>query len=299
MSRRARTTRVGLQPLPVGDEEIEAVAETIRSGWLTTGPKAALLEERWPSTWRPSTPSPLPPGPPHAPRAAGPRSGRRGRHDAVHVAGDGERDRALRRQAWRSSTCAPTTSISTSRCPRRGDRADEGRPARAPRGSALRPRPPPRTRSAAGGGRSHALGSRLPRPEDRVDLGGDLLQSLRHEERRRGGGRPRDDRRGQGGAGRGADPGDAPHPARDGSLYDQVAPGFRRTSATSSRRSRLALVQLDKLDRHAAMRARQFELYDEGLAARRDQPARARGARRARASPLHRPRRPRAGGRHA
>ena len=30
----------------VGDEEIEAVAETIRSGWLTTGPKAAELEAR-------------------------------------------------------------------------------------------------------------------------------------------------------------------------------------------------------------------------------------------------------------
>jgi dTDP-4-amino-4,6-dideoxygalactose transaminase len=37
---------VGFQPPAVGDEEIAAVAETIRSGWLTTGPKAAELERR-------------------------------------------------------------------------------------------------------------------------------------------------------------------------------------------------------------------------------------------------------------
>ena len=38
---------VGFQPPAVGEEEIAAVAETIRSGWLTTGPKAAELEERF------------------------------------------------------------------------------------------------------------------------------------------------------------------------------------------------------------------------------------------------------------
>ena len=41
-----RETMLGFQPPAVGEEEIEAVAETIRSGWLTTGPKAAELEER-------------------------------------------------------------------------------------------------------------------------------------------------------------------------------------------------------------------------------------------------------------
>src|SRR5215218_7635895 len=41
-----RSTFLGFQPPAVGEEEIEAVAETIRSGWLTTGPRAAELERR-------------------------------------------------------------------------------------------------------------------------------------------------------------------------------------------------------------------------------------------------------------
>src|SRR5215210_6790015 len=39
-----RATMLGFQPPAIGDEEIEAVAETLRSGWLTTGPKTAELE---------------------------------------------------------------------------------------------------------------------------------------------------------------------------------------------------------------------------------------------------------------
>jgi dTDP-4-amino-4,6-dideoxygalactose transaminase len=44
---RRRDTMLGFQPPAVGDEEIEAVAETIRSGWLTTGPRTAELERRF------------------------------------------------------------------------------------------------------------------------------------------------------------------------------------------------------------------------------------------------------------
>lgn len=44
--RTRRSTRLGFQPPAVGEEEIAAVAETLRSGWLTTGPCAARLEER-------------------------------------------------------------------------------------------------------------------------------------------------------------------------------------------------------------------------------------------------------------
>ena len=41
-----RETQLGFQPPAIGEEEIEAVADALRSGWLTTGPRAALLEER-------------------------------------------------------------------------------------------------------------------------------------------------------------------------------------------------------------------------------------------------------------
>jgi dTDP-4-amino-4,6-dideoxygalactose transaminase len=42
-----RTTFLSFQPPAVGEEEIQAVAETIRSGWLTSGPRAGELEERF------------------------------------------------------------------------------------------------------------------------------------------------------------------------------------------------------------------------------------------------------------
>jgi dTDP-4-amino-4,6-dideoxygalactose transaminase len=41
-----RKTPLGFQPPAIGDEEVAAVAETLRSGWLTTGPRAAELEKR-------------------------------------------------------------------------------------------------------------------------------------------------------------------------------------------------------------------------------------------------------------
>jgi dTDP-4-amino-4,6-dideoxygalactose transaminase len=42
-----RTSFLGFQPPAVGDEEIAAVADAIRSGWLTTGPRAEELERRF------------------------------------------------------------------------------------------------------------------------------------------------------------------------------------------------------------------------------------------------------------
>jgi dTDP-4-amino-4,6-dideoxygalactose transaminase len=44
-SRRAEP--LSFQPPAIGDEEVAAVAETLRSGWLTTGPRTAELERRF------------------------------------------------------------------------------------------------------------------------------------------------------------------------------------------------------------------------------------------------------------
>jgi dTDP-4-amino-4,6-dideoxygalactose transaminase len=43
-SRPVRDTFLSFQPPAVGEEEVAAVAETLRSGWLTSGPRAAELE---------------------------------------------------------------------------------------------------------------------------------------------------------------------------------------------------------------------------------------------------------------
>jgi dTDP-4-amino-4,6-dideoxygalactose transaminase len=50
----------------------------------------------------------------------------------------------------------------------------------------------------------------------------------------------------------------------DGSLYDIAVPGYKAN--LSDVLASIALVQLDKLERHRAIRERQFALYDEGVA---------------------------------
>src|SRR6184192_1946214 len=42
-----RASFLSFQPPAIGEEEVAAVAETLRSGWLTTGPRAAELERRF------------------------------------------------------------------------------------------------------------------------------------------------------------------------------------------------------------------------------------------------------------
>jgi dTDP-4-amino-4,6-dideoxygalactose transaminase len=46
-SRPRRSTFLSFQPPTIGEEEIAAVAETLRSGWLTSGPRSEELERRF------------------------------------------------------------------------------------------------------------------------------------------------------------------------------------------------------------------------------------------------------------
>jgi dTDP-4-amino-4,6-dideoxygalactose transaminase len=46
-TRARRETLLGFQPPAIGQEEIEAVTETLRTGWIATGPRAAEFEARF------------------------------------------------------------------------------------------------------------------------------------------------------------------------------------------------------------------------------------------------------------
>jgi dTDP-4-amino-4,6-dideoxygalactose transaminase len=47
LSSTRRSSFLSFQPPAIGEEEIAAVSETLRSGWLTTGPRTAELEQRF------------------------------------------------------------------------------------------------------------------------------------------------------------------------------------------------------------------------------------------------------------
>jgi dTDP-4-amino-4,6-dideoxygalactose transaminase len=263
MSRRARTTRLGFQPPAVGEEEIEAVAETIRSGWLTTGPRAALLEERMAEYLE-------------AEHVVALASGTAAMHLALVALGVGPGDEVVTTPiTW------PATANVVEHCGARpvfvDVRPDDLNidPARVPeavteRTKAILPvhlagQPcdldpllalgPPVVEDAA-----HALESRYRgRKVGAISTATCFsLYATKNVAAGEGGLVATDDsalaervremrltRRG------------------DGSRYDQVAPGFKAN--LSDVLAAIALVQLDKLELHTAVRRRQFELYDEGL----------------------------------
>jgi dTDP-4-amino-4,6-dideoxygalactose transaminase len=263
MSRRARTTRLGFQPPAVGEEEIEAVAETIRSGWLTTGPRAALLEE-WMAEYL------------EAEHVVALASGTAAMHLALVALGVGPGDEVVTTPiTW------PATANVVEHCGARpvfvDVRPDDLNidPLRVPeavteRTKAILPvhlagQPcdldpllalgPPVVEDAA-----HALESRYRgRKVGAISTATCFsLYATKNVAAGEGGLVATDDsalaervremrltRRG------------------DGSRYDQVAPGFKAN--LSDVLAAIALVQLDKLELHTAVRRRQFELYDEGL----------------------------------
>ena len=191
-----RSQRLGFQPPAIGEEEIAAVAETLRSGWLTTGPKAAELERRAAEVLE-------------AEHVLAVASGTAAMHLALVALGVGPGDEVIT-----SPITWPATAnvvVHTGATPvfadvRDGDlNIDPARVAElvTERTKAIMPvhlagQPcdleplwelgVPVIEDAA-----HAFESSVPRPQDRRALRRDVLLALRDEERRRGRGRARRD----------------------------------------------------------------------------------------------------------
>ena len=292
--RTRRSTKLGFQPPAIGEEEIAAVAETLRSGWLTTGPRAALLEERTAAYLE-------------AEHVLAVASGTAALHLALLALGVGPGDEVIT-----SPITWPATANVIEHCGatpvfcdvRDGDLNID--PALIPglvteRTKAIMP--------------VHLAGQ--PADLDPIlALGLPVVEDAAHAAESdiaaaRSAGSPtrrasRSTRRRTspparaGSSRRTATP--SPSAIRsmrltrrgDGSHYDQVSAGFKAN--LSDVLAAIALVQLDRIDAHTRIRERQFALYDDGLAGLDgDRAAGPRRARHACAAPVHRPDRRRAG----
>jgi dTDP-4-amino-4,6-dideoxygalactose transaminase len=255
---------LGFQPPAVGEEEIAAVAETLRSGWLTTGPRAAELERRMAEYLE-------------AEHVLALASGTAAIHLALVAIGVGPGDEVIT-----TSITWPATAnviVHTGATPVFVDVREEDLnidPARV---------------TEAVTERTKAI---LP-----VDLAGQpcdlepllavglpVVEDAAHAAESRYRGRKigsisdatcfslyatKNITSGEGGliATNRDDVAEAVQDLRvmrrgDGSLYDIAVPGYKAN--LSDVLASIALVQLDKIERHAAIRRRQFALYDEAVA---------------------------------
>ncbi len=262
--RTRRSTRLGFQPPAIGEEEIAAVVETLRSGWLTTGPRAALLEERM-ATYL------------EAEHVLALASGTAALHLALLALGVGPGDEVIT-----SPITWPATANVIEHCGATPIFCDVLEadlnidPGLIPalvteKTKAILP--------------VHLAGQ--PADLDPIlSLGLPVVEDAAHAAESRYRGRKvggisdaacfslyatKNIAAGEGGlvATNRADVADAIRNMRltrrgDGSLYDQVSPGFKAN--LSDVLAAIALVQLDRVEEHARIRERQFALYDEGLA---------------------------------
>jgi dTDP-4-amino-4,6-dideoxygalactose transaminase len=262
--RTRRSTRLGFQPPAVGEEEVAAVAETLRSGWLTTGPKAVLLEERMAAYLE-------------AEHVVAVASGTAAMHLALLALGVGPGDEVIT-----SPITWPATANVIEHCGarpvfcdvRRGDLTID--PALVPQLVTERTRAiMPVDLAGQPCDLDPLLGLGIPLVEDAAHA----LESV-YRGRKVGSiaaatcfslYATKNVAAGEGGL-VSTSSGEVARRIRemrltrrgDGARYDQVSPGFKAN--LSDVLAAIALVQLDKLEEHAAARERQFALYDEGLA---------------------------------
>ena len=255
---------LGFQPPAVGDEEVAAVTETLRSGWLTTGPRTAELERRCAEYLE-------------AEHVVAVASGTAAMHLALLALGVGPGDEVVTTPITWPATAnvivhAGATPVFAD--VREGDLNID----------------PERVRELVGERTKAILPVHLAGQPCDLDalweLGFPVVEDAAHafESRYRGrkiGGlseatcfslyATKNVAAGEGGlvATRSADVAEAVRGLRltrrgDGSLYDLVVPGYKAN--LSDVLASIALVQLDKLERHAEVRARQFALYDAAVA---------------------------------
>jgi dTDP-4-amino-4,6-dideoxygalactose transaminase len=262
--RTRRSTPLGFQPPAIGDEEIAAVAEALRSGWLTTGPRAALLEERLAEYLE-------------AEHVLAVSSGTAAMHLALLALEVGPGDEVVTSPiTWPATAnviehCGATPVF----CDVRADDLNldatllpsvvtertrailpvhlAGQPCDL---DAIHVLGLPVVEDAAHALESRYRGSKLGGLSDATCLSLYATKNLAAGE----GGLVATNR---------SDVADRIRSMRltrrgDGSRYDQLTWGFKAN--LSDVLAAIALVQLDKLERHTELRERQFALYDEGLA---------------------------------
>src|SRR6266480_6253540 len=259
-----RETMLGFQPPAIGEEEIAAVAETLRSGWLTTGPRAAELERRMAEYLE-------------AEHVLALASGTAALHLALVALGVGPDDEVITTPITWPATA--NVIVHTGATPVFVDVRDDDLnidPVRAAEAVTSRTKailPVHLAGQPCDLDPLHALG--LPVVEDAAHAA-----ESRYRGRKIGGlsdvtcfslYATKNIAAGEGGllATNRDDVAEAIRDLRlmrrgDGSRYDLAVPGYKAN--LSDVLAAIALVQLDKVERHAAIRRRQFALYDEAMA---------------------------------
>ena len=255
---------LGFQPPAVGDEEVAAVAETLRSGWLTTGPRAAELEQRMAEYLE-------------AKHVLALASGTAALHIALVALGVGPGDEVITTPITWPATA--NVVVHTGATPVFVDVRDDD----------LNIDPAQVVEAVTGRTKAilpvHLAGQPCDL-EPLLELGLPLVEDAAHAAESRYRGRKigsisdatcfslyatKNIAAGEGGliSTNRDDVAGAIRDLRlmrrgDGSLYDIAVPGYKAN--LSDVLAAIALVQLDKLERHAEIRRRQFALYDEAVA---------------------------------